>query len=304
MYAADAKLIIDDNCLDRQGIAVNRDLTDREREAEKHGFSFVEMDGSIGVIGNGAGLTMATLDLIEYYGGRAADFLDVGGGADSERVMHAVRLVAGVPSVKVIVVNLLGGITRCDEVARGIIAAGAPVPVIVRIAGDECRGGPEAPLRKRVRDARYYGPCRQKSRGGDRMIYGDKKTGIIVTGATGKQGEYHIGLMNEYARELGGRGVVAGVTPKKRGQTVHGIPVYNTVKEALKEQDAAAAVVFVPHGAAADSIMEAADAGLGLVVAISEYIPVHDTMKGLRLRQDAGLCRHWPQLSRAPRPAG
>ena len=133
--------IIDDNCLDRQGIAVNRDLTDREREAEKHGFSFVEMDGSIGVIGNGAGLTMATLDLIEYYGGRAADFLDVGGGADSERVMHAVRLVAGVPSVKVIVVNLLGGITRCDEVARGIIAAGAPVPVIVRIAGTNAEEG-------------------------------------------------------------------------------------------------------------------------------------------------------------------
>ncbi|MGA9085243.1 MAG: succinate--CoA ligase subunit beta [Methanoregula sp.] len=141
VYAADAKLIIDDNCLDRQGIAVNRDLTDREREAEKHGFSFVEMDGSIGVIGNGAGLTMATLDLIEYYGGRAADFLDVGGGADSERVMHAVRLVAGVPSVKVIVVNLLGGITRCDEVARGIIAAGAPVPVIVRIAGTNAEEG-------------------------------------------------------------------------------------------------------------------------------------------------------------------
>ena len=141
VYAADAKLIIDDNSLVRQGIAINRDLTEREREAEKHGFSFVELDGSIGVIGNGAGLTMATLDLIEYYGGRAADFLDVGGGADSERVMHAVHLVAGVPSVKVIVVNLLGGITRCDDVARGIIAAGIPVPVIVRIAGTNAEEG-------------------------------------------------------------------------------------------------------------------------------------------------------------------
>jgi len=141
VYAADAKLIIDDNSLARQGIAVNRDLTDREREAEKHGFSFVELDGTIGVIGNGAGLTMSTLDLIEYYGGKAADFLDVGGGADSERVMHAVRLVAGVPSVKVIVVNLLGGITRCDEVARGIIAAGVMVPVIVRIAGTNAEEG-------------------------------------------------------------------------------------------------------------------------------------------------------------------
>ena len=141
VYAADAKLIIDDNSLGRQGIVLNRDLTEREREAEKHGFSFVELQGNIGVIGNGAGLTMATLDLIEYYGGRAADFLDVGGGADSERVMHAVRLVSGVPTVKVIVVNLLGGITRCDEVARGIIAAGVPEPVIVRIAGTNAEEG-------------------------------------------------------------------------------------------------------------------------------------------------------------------
>ena len=135
VYAADAKLIVDDNALARQGIAVNRDLSEREREAEKHGFSYVELDGTIGVIGNGAGLTMSTLDLIEYYRGRAANFLDVGGGADQERVMHAVRLVASMPDVSVIVVNLLGGITRCDEVAKGIIAAGVAPTVIVRMAG-------------------------------------------------------------------------------------------------------------------------------------------------------------------------
>ena len=113
------------------------------------------------------------------------------------------------------------------------------------------------------------------------MIYGDKKTGIIVTGATGRQGEYHINLMNEYARKVGGKGVVAGVTPKKGGQTVHDVPVYNTVKEALREHDATAGVVFVPGGTAADSIMEAADAGLELVVAITEHVPVHDTMKAI-----------------------
>ncbi len=135
VYAADAKLIIDDNALARQGIAVNRDLSEREREAEKHGFSYVELDGTIGVIGNGAGLTMSTLDLIEYYSGRAANFLDVGGGADQERVMHAVRLVASMPGVSVIVVNLLGGITRCDEVAKGIIAADVEPTIIVRMAG-------------------------------------------------------------------------------------------------------------------------------------------------------------------------
>ena len=135
VFAADAKIIVDDNALDRQGITVNRGLSEREREAEKHGFSYVELDGAIGVIGNGAGLTMATLDLIEFYGGIAANFLDVGGGAEADRVEKAVRLVASVPAVKVIVVNLLGGITKCDEVAKGIIAAGISQKVIVRLAG-------------------------------------------------------------------------------------------------------------------------------------------------------------------------
>jgi len=120
------------------------------------------------------------------------------------------------------------------------------------------------------------------------VIYGDKKTGVIVTGATGRQGEYHIGLMNEYARKVGGKGVVAGVTPKKGGQKVHDVPVYNTVKEALNEQDAGAAVVFVPGGAAADSIMECADAGLELVVAITEHVPVQDTMKAIAYAQMQG----------------
>ncbi|MDD1729535.1 MAG: acetate--CoA ligase family protein [Methanospirillum sp.] len=135
VYAADAKIIVDDNALARQGISENRDLTDRERKAEEHGFSFVELDGSIGVIGNGAGLTMATVDLITVLGGRPANFLDVGGGADRVRVAHAVRLLGSMPGVSVIIVNLLGGITRCDEVAAGIIEAGVSQQVIVRLAG-------------------------------------------------------------------------------------------------------------------------------------------------------------------------
>jgi succinyl-CoA synthetase beta subunit len=135
IIAADGKVILDDNALARQGISENRDLTEREKEAEKHGFSYVELDGEIGVIGNGAGLTMATLDIIAYYEGKAANFLDVGGGAHAERVCHAVKLVSSMPGVKVIVVNLLGGITRCDEVAKGIIEAGVEQKIIVRIAG-------------------------------------------------------------------------------------------------------------------------------------------------------------------------
>jgi len=113
------------------------------------------------------------------------------------------------------------------------------------------------------------------------MIYGDKRTGILVQGATGRQGEFHIGLMNAYAQQTGGRGVVAGVTPGKGGQQVHGVPVYNTVKEAMHDHDIGAAVIFVPAGAAADSIMEEADAGIGTIVCITEHIPVHDTMKAV-----------------------
>ena len=113
------------------------------------------------------------------------------------------------------------------------------------------------------------------------MIYGDKSLGVIVQGATGKQGAFHVNLMNEFARSVGGRGVVAGVTPGKGGQEVHGVPVYNSVREALAEHDATASVLFVPGKAAGDSIMEAASAGLELVVAITEHIPVHDTMKAV-----------------------
>ncbi|HUK92761.1 MAG TPA: succinate-CoA ligase subunit beta [Methanomicrobiales archaeon] len=135
IFAADAKLIIDDSALARQKLERGRAQTEREREAEAHGFSYVDLDGEIGVIGNGAGLTMATIDLIALYGGRAANFLDVGGGADRERVKHAVKLVASVPKVQVILVNLLGGITRCDEVAKGILEAGVGQKVMVRLAG-------------------------------------------------------------------------------------------------------------------------------------------------------------------------
>ncbi len=120
------------------------------------------------------------------------------------------------------------------------------------------------------------------------MIYGDKYTKLIVQNITGKQGEFHSGLMNAYAQQIGGRGVVAGATPGKGGQQVHGVPVYNTVKEAVRVHDATASVIFVPGAAAGDAIMEAADAGIELVVAITEHIPVHDTMKAIAYARNEG----------------
>lgn len=111
------------------------------------------------------------------------------------------------------------------------------------------------------------------------MIYADKNTRVIVQGATGNQGSFHIERMNQYARSVGGAGVVAGVTPGKGGQEASGVPIYDDVWEAADAHDATASVMFVPGQAAGDSIMEAADAGLELVVAITEHIPVHDVMK-------------------------
>ena len=113
------------------------------------------------------------------------------------------------------------------------------------------------------------------------MIYADRDTGVIVTGATGKQGAFHIAFMNAYAKEVGGTGVVAGVTPGKGGQEVSGVPVYSSLRDALRDHDATAAVVFVPAAAAMDSVMEAAYAGIELAVAITEHIPVHDAMKAI-----------------------
>jgi len=131
------------------------------------------------------------------------------------------------------------------------------------------------------------------------MIYADRHAGIIVAGATGRQGAFHIALMNEYAAGVGGAGVVAGVTPGKGGQEINGVPVYNSIRDALAVHDAEVSVIFVPAAAAGDSIMESADAGLSLAVTITEHIPVHDTMTAIsyaRLRGCAVVGPNCPGL--------
>jgi succinyl-CoA synthetase beta subunit len=143
--AADVRIIIDDNALFRHQEYKKRllegesELSPQELEAMKEDLAYVKLDGNIGVIGNGAGLVMATLDTIQYYGGKPANFLDVGGGAPSEKIALALRLVLSDSNVKALFINILGGITRCDEVAKGIIAAkqkvGATKPMVIRLVG-------------------------------------------------------------------------------------------------------------------------------------------------------------------------
>jgi len=143
--AADARMIIDDNALFRhleyrkKLLEGNSELSPQEIEAVKNDLAYVKLDGNIGVIGNGAGLVMATLDTIQYYGGKPANFLDVGGGAPSEKTAIALKIVLSDPKVKVLFINILGGITRCDEVAKGILEAkekvGVTKPMVIRLMG-------------------------------------------------------------------------------------------------------------------------------------------------------------------------
>jgi succinyl-CoA synthetase beta subunit len=143
--AADARIIIDDNALFRHPEYKKRllegesELTLQELEAMKNDLAYVKLDGNIGVIGNGAGLVMATLDTIQYYGGKPANFLDVGGGAPSEKTALALKIVLSDRNVKALFINILGGITRCDDVARGILDArqklGITKPMAIRLVG-------------------------------------------------------------------------------------------------------------------------------------------------------------------------
>jgi succinyl-CoA synthetase beta subunit len=143
--AADARIIIDDNALFRHQEFKERllegesELSPQELEAMRNELAYVKLDGNIGVIGNGAGLVMATLDTIQYYGGKPANFLDVGGGAPSEKTATALKIVLSDPNVRALFINILGGITRCDEVAKGILEAkeklGVTKPMVIRLVG-------------------------------------------------------------------------------------------------------------------------------------------------------------------------
>jgi succinyl-CoA synthetase beta subunit len=143
VVALDAKLTFDDNALFRHpAITALRDVDEedpREREAREQDLAYIALDGDIGCLVNGAGLAMATMDVIQAAGGRPANFLDVGGGADEARVTHAFKIILADPQVKAVLVNIFGGIMRCDIIANGVVAAakqvGIQVPLVVRLRG-------------------------------------------------------------------------------------------------------------------------------------------------------------------------
>ncbi len=143
VVALDAKMVIDDNELDRRpDIAALRDESAEdasEVEARKANLTFIKLDGNVGCIVNGAGLAMATMDLVKYYGGEPANFLDIGGSSNPEKVVAALRIITGDPNVKAILFNIFGGITRTDDVANGIVTTikqnPLKVPLVIRLTG-------------------------------------------------------------------------------------------------------------------------------------------------------------------------
>ena len=143
VLALDAKISVDDNALDRHPeLAALRDETAEEPsevDARNSNLTFIKLDGDVGCVVNGAGLAMATMDLVKYYGGEPANFLDIGGSSNPEKVVNALRIITADPSVKVILFNIFGGITRTDDVANGIVTATKAnplkIPIVIRLTG-------------------------------------------------------------------------------------------------------------------------------------------------------------------------
>ncbi len=143
VLALDAKVVLDDNALDRHpDLAALRDLEAEdpdEIEARQRGLSYVKLDGTIGCVVNGAGLAMATMDLIQFHGGKPANFLDIGGSSNPEKVEHAMTILTRDARVRAVLFNIFGGITRCDDVARGLLTAldrlNIRIPIVIRLTG-------------------------------------------------------------------------------------------------------------------------------------------------------------------------
>ena len=312
VLALDCKMTFDDNAMFRRpNVSELRDYAEedpREAQAAEYGLNYVALEGDIGCIINGAGLAMATMDMIKHAGGQPANFLDVGGGASPERVAAAFRLVLSDAKIGAILVNIFAGINRCDWVAQGVVQATREtqlgIPLVVRLAGTNVEEG-----RRILRDSGLpiitadtlseaadrvvqalnasragqsparpgkAGPGQPRRRRRERTLMSiliDETTRVIVQGFTGDKATFHAREMIAY-----GTNVVGGVTPGKGGARHLDRPVFNTVREAVRATGATASIIFVPAAFCADSIMEAANAGIRLICTITDGIPAQDMM--------------------------
>ena len=284
--ALDARMVIDDNALFRHPEYAAKEtqaLSPQEALALKNNLAYVKLDGDIGVVGNGAGLVMATLDLLNFFGGKPANFLDLGGGATIEAIAAALQIVFAEPDTKVILVNVLGGITHCDDVARGIVEAANEAeikkPLVVRLVGTNQQEGQKilanagiSVLDSMEEAAKQAVEIAMESATVMGIII-NADTKAIVQGITGKQGSYHTKLMLDY-----GTKIVAGVVPGKGGTAANGVPVYDTVKETVEAYSPNASIIFVPAPFAQDAVLEAIANKIKTIVVITEHLPIKDAI--------------------------
>ena len=277
----------DDNAMFRRPEILNlRDLNEEdptETEASKHDLAYIKLNGSIGCMVNGAGLAMATMDIIKLYGKEPANFLDVGGGATKEKVAAAFNLILSDKNVKGILINIFGGIMRCDVLAQGVVDAAKEiklsVPLVVRLAGTNYKEGKKILDKSglKILSADDLNDAAKKvveAINKTMSILIDKKTKVICQGFTGKHGTFHSEQAIKYGTQL-----VGGVTPKKGGQKHLNLPIFDTVQEAKDKTNADASMIYVPPKFAADAIIESINAKIDLIVCITEGIPVLDMLK-------------------------
>ncbi|WP_319584755.1 succinate--CoA ligase subunit alpha [uncultured Pseudodesulfovibrio sp.] len=313
LVALDGKVEMDDNFVDLNPEAESyhqrEHASTEENMARDAGLSFVRLPGWVGLMVNGAGLAMATMDLLNFSGLPASNFLDLGGAADQKRMETALELLFGDDRVKVIFINLFGGILSCEKVAlamRGALGGKSPEkPIVVRMSGKDAEAGLEILRELDVDNLHMAGdmqaaiailndirpdktkpdehPVPMDISLGKRPAPSDWKsdahftinadTPILVQGITGREGQLHTQLMQEY-----GANVVAGVTPFKGGQEILGVPAYNSIAEALRSHEIGASIIFVPPRMAADAVSEAVSNEIPWAVCITEGITQHEML--------------------------
>ena len=274
----------------------------------------MKLDGEVGIIGNGAGLVMSTLDVVAYagesHGVKPANFLDIGGGASAEVMANGLDVILGDEQVSAVFVNVFGGITACDAVANGIVGAleklgdAATKPLVVRLDGNNVEEGRQIladfappsrhPGRHHGRRRREGCRARRRRKGAkpDMSIFLDENSKVIVQGMTGSEGMKHSQRMLD-----SGTNIVGGVNPRKAGQSVAfeggdvEVPVFGSVAEAIEATGANVSVVFVPPKFAKDAALEAIDAAIELLVIITEGIPVKDSAEFFNYAQGKGTTR-------------
>lgn len=296
LVCADAKVTVDDNAYFR-----HPDLPWPKPEAIK------PLGGTIGVIANGAGMAMSTMDTIYAAGGKPANFLDIGGGTGKDVFVENLSKINRLPGLTSIIVNIFAGITRCDDIARGIIAAKKQipglVPLYIRLEGTRRTEAAQLLDEAEISMEPNLASCIDKALGeevsklvswkvsklesekdeklaslgvsklvSESLLFSNHST--IVQGITGHHGSFHTQHMI-----AAGTNIVAGITPGKGGETIHGVSVYNTVAEAVAEHQAATSVIFVPAKFVKQAALEAIEAGIKLLVIITEGIPIHDMLK-------------------------